>query len=169
MKWYHAFLYITAIIWNITIAWPATLLIRLFWGENLRWEQRPDEILGDGPSLWCDLKPDSWPARTWYEKWGGISSEDGWRDIQHHEHRHVEQFEAAMLRSFIVGGSNAVVLAALGHPIAALVVGLVTWWAGYLLMGIANWLTAALRGEDPYRGSHHEEAAYDSVKARDKR
>ncbi len=68
MKWYHAFLYVFSIIWNITICWPAVLLIRLFWGENLRWEQNPNPEVGDGPSLWCDLKSDSWPARTWYRK-----------------------------------------------------------------------------------------------------
>jgi hypothetical protein len=194
MKWYHALLYVTAAIWNLTVCWPTVLLIRLFWGENLRWETNPRaEETGSGPGLWTDLKKDSWPTRSWYRKkvkgkyvempesmrevygqwytWGATtlghggffgpkSSLEGWSPTKEHEDTHVEQFEASMLRSFIVGLSNGGVLFGLGHPIAALIVFLISWWLGYLLMGIANWSTALLRGEEAYGGSHHEEAAY---------
>jgi len=32
------------------------LLMRLFWGHRLDWNE----------GLWCELRPDSWPTRTWY-------------------------------------------------------------------------------------------------------
>lgn len=200
MKKRHIVLYITAGLWNLTVCWPAVLLIRLFWGENLRWERDPSGF-ADGPSLWCSLKKDSWPTRTWYalyasgswleflkgteplknsvniEKrgtyrtWGGttlghggfygpgITGDEAWSRVQEHEHVHVEQFEASMLRSFITSLIWGTVLLAFGHWIAATVAFLLMWWSGYLWMGIANWVTAALRGEPAYYGSHHEESA----------
>lgn len=141
-----------------------------------------------GPVLSVDLKEGSFPVAegTWpkgfYLKkvakqkrshpvsWGGTTlghaifygpgrrapAGGKWSLIQVHEHVHVEQFEAAMLRSFIVG----LIVAIGGQSTASLVLGLIIWSLGYLLMGAANWTTAVLRGEDAYRGSHHEEAAY---------
>lgn len=198
----HIVLYVVAAIWNLTICWPVVLLFRLFWGENLRWEAPPDaKETGAGPGLWCDLKPDSWPTRSWYRSkingklverseglrkvlgrwhtWGattlghggfygpGASKQfvrniltEAWVVTEEHENVHVEQFEASMVRSFLVATVVSIELLALGHPIAALVTFLVLWWLGYLLMVVSNWLTAWLRGEDPYRGSLHEEAAY---------
>jgi len=198
MKKTHYILYVTSVIWDVTVCWPAVLLIRLFWGTNLHWERNPDDKVKDGWSLFCELKPDSWPARTWYrfktdgkytelperlhatrgkwKTWGGTTLGHGgfygpgvlqvgkWVPVQTHEHKHTEQFEASMLRAFIVGSLFAIVIAALGHPVAALVAFLVHWWMGYWWMGLANWLTAFVRGEDPYRGSQHEEAAYDAAK-----
>lgn len=208
MKATHYILYVTAGIWNLTVCWPLVLIIRLLWGQNLRWERNPDPGKGDGPSLWCDLKPDSWPTRTWYAHyersgmlgsflgwvtrkeprkrpesqkerygtyytWGAttlghggfysagqVDPEEPWSRIQEHEHVHVEQFEASMLRGFLVAVIVAVQLLALGHPWFALGNFLFLWWMGYWWMGIANWSTAAMRGEDAYRGSHHEESAY---------
>ena len=203
----HIILYVTSCIWNLTACWPVVLLIRLFWGENLRWEAPPDaKESGAGPGLWCDLKPDSWPTRSWYRMkvdsevrelpevlrkvwgrwhtWGATTLGHGgfygpgkskmlvweggdpklveaWVTTEEHENVHVEQFEASMLRALMVATVYAIVFLALGHPITALVTFLVHWWLGYWLMGGANWLTAWLRGEDPYRGSHHEEGAYD--------
>lgn len=57
----RAILYLVSLIWNITVCWPAVLIIRLAWGSDLRWES-----FGGTPSLWTDLKPDSWPTRSWY-------------------------------------------------------------------------------------------------------
>lgn len=64
----HIILYVIAGLWNLTVCWPAILLIRWFWGEHLRWERNPDPKRGDGPSLWCNLKKDSWPTRTWFRQ-----------------------------------------------------------------------------------------------------
>lgn len=83
-----------------------------------------------------------------------------WAPVQVHEHVHVEQFEAAMLRSFIVGLLVAILGSIWGQSTASICIGLLIWALGYVLMGAANWTTAVLRGEDAYRGSHHEEAAY---------
>ena len=189
----HIVLYLMALPWNLTICWPAVLLIRLFWGKNLRWEKDPSKDSGDGYSLWTDLRPGSWPSRSWYtyktdgkktpnpmhlvEKfgpyrtWGGTTLGHGgfygpgqvtgeWSRLQEHEHIHVEQYEAAMFRSFFTSTVWLIVVLALGHPTAAFITWLVMWWGGYLWMGVANWTTAVLRGEPAYRGSHHEESAY---------
>lgn len=39
------------------VMWAAILVIWALWGTKLRWVEW---------SLWCELKPESWPARTWY-------------------------------------------------------------------------------------------------------
>lgn len=192
----HIVLYVIASVWNLTICWPVVLLIHRLWGENLHWETNPDPTKGDAPSLWTSLRPNSWPARSWYRKkavdpetgrkrlvelpdyaqarygrwrtWGattlghggftgpGVLETGKWLPIQEHEHKHVEQFEAAMLRAFMV--SIFVVLTRWEFQASDVA----QWWLGYVWMGVAGWLTAWLRGEDPYRGSHHEEAAYDT-------
>lgn len=165
-------LYLAASVWNVTVCWPTVLLIRLLWGENLRWEKNPRSTSGDGYSLWCDLKKDSWPERTWYEGWGGTAlghggfygygdaEADGWTDTQEHEHIHVEQFEASMLRSLFVALVVFFVSLINGMPDMGAKLGFSLWWSGYLLMGASAWATAWLRGESAYRGSHHEESAY---------
>lgn len=157
-------LYFFALPWNLTVAWPAVLLVRLLWGENLRWEMPPKPLPG-GAVLACSIKMDSWPARTWYKPWGGTTLGHGifygvnivkageWGRVQTHEHVHVEQFEVAMFGSFLSGLAAGV----FGHSIGA---GLFVWWAGYLFMGVCGWLVALMRGESPYRGSAHEESAY---------
>ena len=203
MKKLHYALYATSFIWDVLICWPAVLLIRLFWGENLRWEQNPNPDKGDGKSLWCDLKGGSWPTRTWYAKyksgnwlafltkeepvkrqvtdplelgpyrtWGGttlghggfygpgIAKADGWTRTQEHEHVHVEQFEASMVVSFLGAVYWSIITTFTGYPFLALVSGLLYWLSGGFMYGVAGWATAKLRGESPYRGSHHEEAAY---------
>lgn len=38
------------------IAWVVVFAIWFFWGTKLHWYE----------GLWCELKPDSWPTRTWY-------------------------------------------------------------------------------------------------------
>ena len=37
-------------------AWLTVLFIWMFWGTKLEWCE----------GLWCELKPNSWPTRTWY-------------------------------------------------------------------------------------------------------
>ena len=83
-----------------------------------------------------------------------------WEPLQVHEHVHVEQCEASMLRAFLIAAGVGPELWALGHPVAALATFLIIWATGYIFMGVGGLTTAWLRGEDAYRGSHHEEAAY---------
>jgi len=82
-----------------------------------------------------------------------------WTGTQEHEHYHVEQHEAAMVASFISGLVAFIVLLALGHPMAAVALGVGLWAFGYQLMATGGWLAALLRGESAYRGSQHEESA----------
>ena len=49
--------YLWTFPWDIP-AWFVVLLIWLFWGTKLQWLE----------GLWCELKPNSWPTRTWYRK-----------------------------------------------------------------------------------------------------
>lgn len=167
----HVVLYVLGLPWDLFLGWPMVLLARLFWGENLSWESTPKGEPG-GPVLTCSFKKGSWPNRTWYAKWGGttvghaiVYNHDqrypgSWSEVQRHEHVHVEQFEGVCASSFLVGLGVGVTVAALGHPGAGAIIGVVLWWAGYLIMGIGNYAAAWLRGEDPYRGSSHEESAY---------
>ena len=140
-----------------------------------------------GPVLACDIREGSWPVApgTWPKgfyliktghqqeshprTWGGTtfghsiiigpgrSSPGEWTALEEHEIGvHVEQYEAAMLRGLLIGA----VALAVGQSSASLWLALGIWFTGYLQLGVANWTTAWLRGEDPYRGSAHEEAAY---------
>lgn len=168
-RWTHALLYVVCFPQNL-VSWLAVLVIRALWGEDLEWESPTEIGRPGGPVLTVSLREDSWPSRTWYRKWGGTTlghaimyahgrrarAGERWEPIQVHEHVHVEQFEAAMLKSLVVGLAVAIML----HSIAGVMFGVAIWSTGYVAMGAANWTTAWLRGEDPYRGSHHEEAAY---------
>lgn len=138
---------------------PVGLLIHALWGENLRLE---------GRAVCTDLRPESWPRNKdhwfcgagWYANWGGstlghfimygLAPAGGTRV---HEHVHVEQFEAAMLRSLIVGLLVLLVTGKLGLSYAI-------WALGYVLMVGSGTLIALIRGEDGYKGSVHEEHAY---------
>lgn len=62
MKWYQYLIYLFTIPWDL-LTWPLIVLIRWFWGENLCWERSPEN---GSWVLTVDLKPDSWPCRTWY-------------------------------------------------------------------------------------------------------
>jgi len=75
MKWTHWILYFVALPWNLLVAWPAVLLIRLFWGEDLRWETPPPYDRkrggGGGPCLTCRIRAGSFPVTsgTWPKGW----------------------------------------------------------------------------------------------------
>ncbi len=175
----HWVLYFVCLPWDLVVAWPAILLIRLFWGKNLRWETPPTGA--GGPVLVCELREGSWPARTWYVQrredgkpftWGGTTLGHGifygvnqlvhgeWTKLQIHEHVHVEQYEGISFGMFVVGSLAGSFVTGLGHLIAGPMLGLTIWTMAYLVMGIGNWSAAWLRGEDLYRGSSHEESAY---------
>lgn len=190
----HALLYFVAAPWNLLVAWPVVLLIWRLWGKDLKWEVPPYHMEeGCGPALTCQIKKGSFPVRRgrwpagWYlydreteHAWGGTTlghaifyGPEGrvdadavlmWSRTQAHEHVHVEQFEAAMVSSFLAAVGVGIALAALGHPLAALLVAGVLWSSGYLLMGAGGWAAAFLRGESPYSGSAHEESAYSQDK-----
>lgn len=149
---------------------------------------RPDgKPAPGGPVLTCSLWEGSFPVtrgrwpkgfylqrierqrRSHYVSWGGTTlghavfygpgrTEPGmWTPLQEHEIGvHVEQYEASMLHSLIVGAAVALAW----QTSAGIWLGVAIWATGFLQMLAANWTTAWLRGEDPYRGSAHEEAAY---------
>lgn len=182
----HLLLYFVCLPWDL-LMWGLVFCIWALWGTRLEWENSRDNPEGDaeegpgGPCLTCGLKPKSWPVskgrwpKGWYLKengrpWGGTTlghaifygpfkrplKGQSWKSVQVHEHVHVEQYEAAMLRSFWV----ACVVVLIGQSTAFVWLAAIIWLTGYFQMGVANWTTAWLRGENPYRGSHHEEAAY---------
>lgn len=189
MKWTHWILYFVALPWNLLVAWPAILLIRWFWGTDLRWETPPyAQERGCGPVLTCNIRPGTFPVtpgrfpKGWYlrketngtlRSWGGttlghgifygsriIRSTGTWFSVQAHEHIHVEQFEASMLLSFVIGMISGIVALSLGHPWAGAGLFMGIWSTGYLLMAASGWVTAVLRGEPHYMGAHFEEHAY---------
>jgi len=192
--WYRAFIYLITLPWDL-LSWPMILLIRLFWGENLHWEQEPTQ---GSWALTCDLKPDSWPCRSWYARkykidgkktkvenhpdvqdvygkyrtWGGTTLgphaifyapgrrvKGKWWTIQQHEHRHCEQGEVAMFQGFMYGLPVFIWSMVFGGLLW--IMALIMWTLGYVSM-TAGFLVAMLRGEEAYRGSAHEEAAYDN-------
>lgn len=133
------------------------LCLGLFGADSYRFEKPPD-----GPGLYvltCDV-PFLFgrysaitiaPHVILYRR--GRRLPNGWSRIQAHEHRHTEQYEGA--------GLLASLMALYGflwgfHVWPAMFVWVVGPWA---YMG-AGYVVAWLRGEDPYRGSHNEEAAY---------
>jgi hypothetical protein len=61
--WYRTFIYLFTLPWDL-VTWLIICFMRLCWGENLKWERDVDAH--GSPVLTCDLKPNSWPARTWY-------------------------------------------------------------------------------------------------------
>jgi len=55
----RAVLMVAAAPWNLLVVWLAVALIRLFWGKKMWWSEW---------SLWTELRPDSWPSRSWYRR-----------------------------------------------------------------------------------------------------
>lgn len=166
MKWNRFIPYVWTWPFDVVV-WLVWLVLCAIWGEKLRWEEG---------CLVFNWRSGSWPARTWYKKWGGTTmghailynwyvqpnpDREDWEPIQVHEHVHVEQYQASMLSSFLIG-SLVMVTLGLAHQLwgTGALVGGTVWFLGYLWMGAGGWLTALVRGEDAYRGSQHEEAAY---------
>jgi len=151
--------------WWLTFIWTwqadlitflIVLLLRALWGCALFWR--------DG--LWVELKYRCWPVLTWYKRYGGTTFLHGGmlrfgRKALPHELHHVEQGEARMLAGFILGLVSAVIALHSGSSIMHCIFALEVPWLGSWLVGyFASLAQAYLRGEDPYRGSHLEEAAY---------
>jgi len=146
------------------ISWFFILLVRLTFGAKLFWI--------DG--LWAELRWRSWPDRVWGKRWAGVtmahggifaSGRSGGKGVdtktELHELVHVEQFEARMLASFVLGLSSVVMLLFAGYSGATMLwVGGSIWMVSWPLGYTASLVQAYLRGEDPYEGSYLEEAAY---------
>ena len=145
------------------ITWSIVLFIWLLWGTKLHWLE----------GLWCELKPKSWPMRTWYKEWAGTTfghggfyapGKAGEKGIdtatEFHEHVHVEQYEGAMLHSFIYGVTAFLTLAYCGHIFTGVVGGSVIWLSGGALSYGCSAIQAVLRGEAYYLGGTKEESAY---------
>ncbi len=164
----HILLFILCLPFNLLVGWPVVLGIWALWGHNLRWEIAPKS--GGLSALTCELKPGSWPDRTWYQHWAAttlghaifygarIRADGEWVGVQAHEHIHVEQFEGTMSSHAVLGLLLFVSVMALS-PAAAAIVGLMVWFLGYLTFLVGGWLGAILRGEPAYSGSAHEKAA----------
>lgn len=184
--WRRLFIYIWTFPSDI-FTWLVVLVIRLFWGNKLHWNE----------GLWCELNPFSWPARTWYRikdengnvilnelenrpkfgtwvTWGGTCFGHGGfygpgrmndtKEIdtktEFHEHIHVEQVEVNMFANFILAIIAFIYCFFNINLNSTIVISLVTWLLGVILIPLGGWVVAWFRGEDPYRGSQHEESAY---------
>lgn len=135
------------------VCWLILAFIRVVWGSESEWK--------DGV-WWVRLSEKSWPANTWFEKWGAttfghgvmVSHKDhNWRGegLRAHELVHVEQYEQESVQGAII----FVMMASTPWWWTGLI-----WWSiGGLLEMFTGFITAWLRGEKAYRGSHLEEAA----------
>jgi len=130
------------LMWGIIVLIRGLWGERLEW-ENPRDNSIAKPGTPGAPSLTCNLKQGSWPVsegkwpKGWYLQkfsdgstypWGGTTlghaifygpnkrADQGkpWNPVQVHEHVHVEQYEASMLRAFVV----ACLVAAVGQSTA---------------------------------------------------
>lgn len=159
---------------DLLICWPAVLIIWAVTGTKLRWENG---------GLWCDIKEGSWAVNAdaflggWYlhykgtpfeRSWGGTTlGHGGWYGpgrsgeegldtwVETHEGMHSHQSEVAMLGSLL--------LSVAGHLTGEHWAALVIWALGWLTTCAAGWIVAWLRELPVYRGSLHEQQAYDKV------
>ena len=152
-RWWLTFIW----TWQIDIlTLLAVLFIRLAWGKAFFWRE----------GLWAELREKSWPMRTWYKGWGGSTFchggmiAPGRHDILPHELVHVEQTEARMLAGLVIGLASAAVSLYYGAGLVQALIALELPWFGAWMVGYtASLAQAYIRGEDPYKGSHLEEAA----------
>ena len=205
LPWYSNFLYLFTFPWDLLVCWPVVLMVRAFWGTPLVWQNG---------GLWTELRPDSWPARTWYarrfknpvtkkrqkslnpqsawltkgmwETWGGTTLGNGGfygpgrmnpygvadptlidTSIEHHESEvHVEQYRSSMMRGFLYALFMFLTLHFAFHQDlwSTAAWSFPPWFFGYVMMGVPNFLTAGLYGENLYRGAVHEEHAFKSAR-----
>lgn len=140
------------------LGWLAAAVVRAMWGSTLFWHQGVPVVR---------LASTSWPLNPdkkwggWYRGWAGtcfghfiMLSDDADEFTLSHEMRHHEQHDANA-----VGGLIAALPIFPFQWIVALLVWLLMPFVAYLGALIVAWL----RGENPYRGNHLEEAAYDAV------
>lgn len=161
--WRYVFVWLVTLPWDILV-YLAVLAFWALWGQKLHWET----------GLWCELKPNSWPMRTWYARyWGTTFGHGGFyaptksggegldTHVEVHEHVHVEQYEVSMFIGFVLGLSLFGIFNYLKmNLLTSSFIALGVWMSGFMLFIASGWIVAALRGEHAYRGSQHEEAAY---------
>lgn len=163
-------LYVPAFGWN-AIAWLLIFLAGISTKARFKWQKPPGK--NDLPGLWAIMPVNSWIVRAFrlfMKRWGAITlghggliaadaadnpatPEDDWTTTEDHEAIHIEQFEAIAVAALAVAGF---VLYRTGDYWTAQTI----WSSPWLLFVGSGTLTALLRGENPYRGAHHEEAAY---------
>lgn len=139
------------------------LFFWIFWGE----------FSSAGSGYWVRLKPASWPVRTWYRGWkgttfchGGILCVEHDREklIVKHESIHIEQFEVIQIFSFI-GFIISLGASWLVRSNIPWIFSICFWALSWPIVNICSSIVARLRGENPYKGSSLEEAAYSIVEA----
>lgn len=134
--------------------WLFVLVMAALWGRKGSLGFR------DGVMV-VELADGSWPARTWYRRWGGTAIGHGvmfgagraGERIWRHEKVHVDQVEAAACGSLLIAGLVLLASGSLAAAVVAWAVTPVAYFAG-------GWAAAWLRGGDAYRDSAHERAAY---------
>lgn len=162
----YVFAWIATLPFDLLL-WLVLLIFLPFIGGKFTWNN----------GLWLVLKPGklfSKQISAWTTNYGGVTlahggflspgreGEDGIdTTTELHESVHVEQYEVAMLLGLML----AVVVFVGGLVSGNLLFGpaVAVWSASYFLLVVSGWAIAYLRGEDPYRGSQHEESAYSLV------
>lgn len=123
------------------------------------WGQQTHVIKG---VAFVELDPDSWLARGPYKMWGGttfgphgVMVNYAQLGVADHELVHTEQMQAEAVQNIVL---TALMSLTTGFGTATLIC--VLWWVLSPLTALtaAN-LTALLRGEKGYLGSHFEEGA----------
>jgi hypothetical protein len=133
------------------------LFVRIFWGSFF--------FKKDG-YLWVILKEKSWLRRTWGKTYSGVCLGHGGilvapiENLLAHELVHLEQHEVAMMKSLFHASVASVICAIFCSYQIASIIFCSVWFTGYLFFLFSGWIVAAMRDEDPYKGSSHEEAAY---------
>lgn len=134
------------------ISWTFLSIVWLFFGTKPHWDN----------GFWFEFKSGSWPMRTWFKRWRGTTlCHGGWLApgmtgtlIEDHEQVHVEQYETAGL----IFGTYTFMWFCFEPELWFW--GLASWAVMPFLFMLSGFAIAWLRGEDPYRGSVNEEAAY---------
>lgn len=150
--WRRLALYVPTLLIDLLGA-VVVLTIWALWGKSLH---------VTGGAVVAVMRASSWPARTWYRRWGGttlghfIFVKEGCEHVLDHELVHVEQVEAHGVVGFLLG---------LGSLLAgSWVVALALWGCMHVVLYAGAAIVAWFRGEDPYRGNYLEEAAYNAEK-----
>jgi hypothetical protein len=144
------------------ICWVLVLVIWGLFGDKLVWQN----------GLWVGVSKDSFWCKKAGNITGGTMGHGGWYQLdlmgddgidtklEYHEHVHVEQYEVVMFFVFVVL-FGFVLNSVIRKQFSEIYLLVLAYWAlGGLLGSVSGWVIAILRGEEAYRGSHHEEAAY---------
>jgi len=137
---------------------------------GILWGKKANAMGFDNRVFWAQIDEDSWPGKTWYRPWGattfahnvmfGRNGQIHRPDLWAHELNHVEQYEAEAVQATAIVSVFGL-LKLLGIPAEALLYMFMMFlmaFNGLTVFGSAM-ITAWLRGEDAYSGSHLEEAS----------